>query len=118
MIVDASAFAEKLNKVSDDISRLVARVEGLVDTEGASFLSEARQAAETFRKMADELSGRLDTATEGISRITGRGARELETFLTEGQAAFRSVQRLLSQIERNPQRFFFGGSQVPEYNAR
>jgi phospholipid/cholesterol/gamma-HCH transport system substrate-binding protein len=118
LIGDANALAQKLNKVGDDIDKLVARVSGLVETDGAGFLADARQAAATFREMAADLNARLDTMTEGIDRATGRSVREFESFLVEGQAAFRKVQNLIDLMQRNPQRFFSGGSQVPEYRAR
>jgi len=118
LIGDAGTLAQKFQKVSDDIEALVARVDGLVETDGAGFLQEARAAAETFRKLADDLSTRIDTATAGIERATGRGVREFESFLSEGRATLRSIQRVMDSLERSPQRFLSGGSQVPEYNTR
>lgn len=118
LITDASTLAQKLNKVSDDIDRLVARVDGMVETDAAGFLTDAREAAATFRQLAADLSQRLDAATEGISRATSRGVRELESFLSEGRTTFRSIQGLIARMERNPQRFFSGGSQIPEYTPR
>lgn len=118
LIADAGALAQKLNKVGDDIDKLIARVNGLVEGDGTSFLKDASEAAATFRQLASDLQEQINTATEGISRATGRGVRELESFLTEGRTTFRSIQSLVERVERNPQRFLTGRSQVPEYTPR
>ncbi|HSM19863.1 MAG TPA: hypothetical protein VK844_05790, partial [Hyphomicrobiales bacterium] len=118
LIGDANQLAQKLNKVGDDIDALVARVSQMVDTDAAGFLEDAREAAATFRQIAADLSGQLDRATQGIERATGRSVREFEGFLTEGRRTFRNIQTLIDRIQRNPQRFFSGGSQVPEYRGR
>ncbi|MDP2618727.1 MAG: MlaD family protein [Hyphomicrobiales bacterium] len=118
LITDANALAQKLNKVGDDIDKLVARVSGMVETDAAGFLTDAREAAATFRQLAADLSEQLGTATEGIERATGRGVRELESFLAEGRTTFRTIQSFVERMERNPQRFLSGRSQVPEYTPR
>lgn len=118
LIGDANQLAQKLNKVGNDIDALVARVSQMVDTDAAGFLEDARAAAATFRQIAADLSGQLDRATQGIERATGRSVREFESFLTEGRRTFRNIQTLIDRMQRNPQRFFSGGSQVPEYRGR
>lgn len=115
---DAATLAAKLNAVSDDIGRMVNRVDGLVAEDGAAFMREARLAAETFRKMATELSGKIDAATEGLNRLSGRSIKEIETFAVEGRSTLRDMQRVMDRLERNPQRFFFGRSQLPETRSR
>lgn len=115
---DAGKLAAKLNKVGDDISRMVNRADGLIAEDGAAFMREARLAAETFRKMAGELSAKIDAATEGLNRLSGRSIKEIETFAVEGRSTLRDLQRVMDRLERNPQRFFFGQSQVPETRAR
>lgn len=118
LIKDAGELAGKLNTVSGDIEELVKRVDGLVATDGTAFLAEARKAAETFRELAENLEGRLDTATEGLSRATGRGLREFESFVVEGRSALQSLKRVVDRIERDPGRFLSGGRRVPEYRGR
>lgn len=118
MIKDASELAVKLKKTSDDLDALVLRVDGLVETDGTAFIQEARKAAETFRQLAENLDERIGTATEGISRVTGRGFREFEAFVVEGRTTLRNMQRVLDRLESNPKRFLFGGSRVPEYNSQ
>jgi phospholipid/cholesterol/gamma-HCH transport system substrate-binding protein len=35
--------------------------------------------------------------------------------MRDGRRAARSLDRVLEQIEKNPQSFLFGGSTIPEY---
>ena len=118
MLKDASNLAAKLSKTSDEIDALVQRVDGLVAGDGTEFMSEAKKAAQTFRQLAENLDERIGTATEGISRVTGRGFKEFEAFVVEGRSTLRDIKRILDRMERNPQRFFFGRTQVPEYQPR
>ena len=37
-------------------------------------------------------------------------------FMRDGRRAARSLDRVLTKIEQNPQSLIFGGSSVPEYN--
>jgi phospholipid/cholesterol/gamma-HCH transport system substrate-binding protein len=53
-----------------------------------------------------------------MTRFAKDGLKEFELFMREGRQAARSLDRVLEQIEKNPQSFLFGGSTIPEYNPK
>lgn len=100
-------FVKDASEVAGRLNDLVARVDRIVGEEGEDFMAEARAAAQSFRRLADNLNQRAD-----------RGVREIEAFAVEGRSTLRDMQRVIDRLERNPSRFFFGRSQVPEHSAR
>ncbi len=84
--------------------------------DGQSFLAQAQEAAQAFRDLAQKLDKSYGDSAEGLTRFAKDGLKEFELFMRDGRRAARSLDRVLEQIERNPQSFLFGGSGVPEYN--
>lgn len=97
---DAADVASRLNE-------LVARVDEIVGADGKELVAEAREAVQSFRRLADNLNQRADS-----------GVRQIENFAVEGRSTLRDMRRVIDRLERNPSRFLFGGSQVPEHRGR
>lgn len=101
----------------DAISRTVANIETFSDALADSskridkLMVEATDAASGVKRVSERLESL-------VTRTEDRGLREVETFASEGRATLRNLQRVMERLESNPRRFFFGGSQVPEYNPR
>ena len=101
----------------DAISRTVTNIESFSEALAESskridkLMVEATDAATGVRRVSE----RLETL---VARTEDRGLREVETFASEGRSTLRNIQRVMERLESNPRRFFFGKSQVPEYNPR
>ena len=118
-IDDAAAIAKQLRGTSERIDTLVARVDTMVGKDGDGFIQNLSETAKSFRTLADNLNARLDVISADIQRFSGRGLRDVEAFVSEGRRALSSIERVLTEFERNPSRFILqGGSNVREYNAR
>ena len=115
MVSNISEVARRLNTVAGRIDRLTEKVDGLVNNQGESFFTDAAAAAKSVREAADELEAQIGPALAGISRLTNRGAGDLEAFLDESRSTVSRLDRVLSGIEDNPAQFFFNGRNVPEY---
>lgn len=112
---DAGGVAARLLEVSNRIDGLVARADSLVEVEGSAFFKEAVAAAESVRRTATTLESEISQVTNGIGRLTDRGADELITLLRESRQAVARLDRIFANIERNPAQFVIGGEQVPQY---
>ncbi|HXK54244.1 MAG TPA: MlaD family protein [Hyphomicrobiales bacterium] len=110
-IKDAGELASRLNGTSKKLDDLIARTDKIVATDGEAFIKEAREAATTFKQLAENLNKGLG---EGVSRVAGRSLREAEAFVVEGRTTLRNMQRVLDRLERSPKDFLLGGSRVPE----
>lgn len=116
VIRDARELTADLRRVSAKVESTVDEVSGYVSDDGESFLAQAQEAAKSFRQLADKLDRSIGDSSEGLARFAEDGLQEFELFMRDGRRAARTLERVLERMERNPQSFLFGGSQVPEYN--
>lgn len=115
VIRDARKLTTDLRRVSAKIETTVDTVSGYVDGSD-SFMAQAEEAAKSFKQLADKLDRSIGDSAEGMARFAEDGLQEFELFMRDGRRAARTLDRVLERLERNPQSFLFGGSQVPEYN--
>jgi phospholipid/cholesterol/gamma-HCH transport system substrate-binding protein len=67
--------------------------------------------------LADHLDQRTAKLTNDLSGFTGPGLRQLEGLIASARDAVASINRVARDLERNPRRFLFGGSQVRDYST-
>lgn len=115
VIRDAKALSEQIKRVADKIEKSVDNFSKYMTDDGQSFLAEAQAAAASFKQLAEKLDKSLGDSADGMTRFAKDGLKEFELFMRDGRRAARSLDRVLEQIERNPQSFLFGGKTVPEY---
>jgi phospholipid/cholesterol/gamma-HCH transport system substrate-binding protein len=139
LIADAAGTMENLRgatgslnelaaALKKDSARLTARaeatlasVEGLVeaaegsfqDTSGevAAFLEDLRNAAESFEAMSQEVHSLVAENREPIHSFTVGGLYELTTLITEARGLLVGLNRVTTEVERDPARFLFGNQQ-------
>ncbi|MDA7947550.1 MAG: MCE family protein [Hyphomicrobiaceae bacterium] len=116
VIRDARELTAQIRRVADKIEKTVDNVSKYVSDDGQSFLAQAQEAAQAFRDLAKKLDKAYGDSAEGLTRFAKDGLKEFELFMRDGRRAARTLDRVLEQVERNPQSFLFGGSSVPEYN--
>lgn len=69
----------------------------------------------SFEKMTLQLEQLIAAVKPGLSRFSGSGLRDAETLLKQSKATLNSFNRLIRQVESNPQRFLFGDKRTPKY---
>lgn len=119
-ITDASELAERLNGASTRVDSVLAKLDGLLgsdDAQGA--IAEASSTMEAFREVAETLNERIGPITEGLSRFSGQGLRDVEALVRDSRRSIGRIERAISSIERNPQRIITGGEgEVRRYDGR
>ncbi|MCW2310258.1 MlaD family protein [Rhodobium gokarnense] len=118
IVADARQFSNRLNAVSVRIESLLAKVEGMVDSDGEGFITEATKAAQSIRKAADAFASRADTIAGGLERFSTRGVRDFEAMMNQGRQTLDTIERTFSDLDKNPNRVIFGGSNQPTYKRR
>jgi phospholipid/cholesterol/gamma-HCH transport system substrate-binding protein len=116
VIRDARALSEQIKRVADKIEKSVDNFSKYMTDDGQSFLAQAQEAAKSFKELAEKLDKSIGDSADGMTRFAKDGLKEFELFMRDGRRAARTLDRVLEQIERNPQSFLFGGKTVPEYN--
>lgn len=115
VIRDAKALSEQIKRISDKIENSVDNFSKYMTDDGQSFLAQAQEAAQSFKKLAEKLDKSFGDSADGMTRFAKDGLKEFELFMRDGRRAARTLERVLEQVEKNPQSFLFGGSTVPEY---
>lgn len=119
IVDDISDFTDRLANVGERIDKILSNVETITGGgESNGMFKDIASAATSIRTLADNLDKRTAELSAGISRFTGSGLRDIQGLATDGKRTLAEIERTLRQIERNPQRFIFGGgTRVPDYNG-
>ena len=127
-IVDsAHSMMGRLDEASKRVDGILAKIDGIAGSEegkgvikqAAGFLEEATAAAKSIKETAQAFQSRAGEIADGLAKLTGAGARDLRDFVAEGKRTLGSIDRAVSNIDRDPKRLIFGGQggAVPEYGG-
>lgn len=115
LLRNAGEVSGKLNAMADRIDNLIKSFSG----EGQNnMFAEFTQTARAVRTLAERLDTRTAQLSNSISGFTDRTIRDIQSLSADGRRTLSELERTLRSLERNPQRFIFGGSGVPEFNRR
>lgn len=117
---NASELTAKLNASADKLDSVLKNIDQFVGSpEAKGTLGEFAETAKAFRELAENLDRRTAELTSGVGRVTGAGLREIESLTTEGRRTLGELNRVLRDLERNPQQLLFGSKPaLPQYNGR
>lgn len=114
LFADASQTMTNLRDASDalkttagTINTTVARSEPKV----AGLVDDLRATAKTMTGVANEVEALIAENRAPLRDFTGEGLYELTNFLSEARALIDGLNRVTTQVERDPARFIFGGQQ-------
>ena len=127
-IVDsAHAMMGRLDEASKRVDGILAKIDGIAGSEegkgvikqAAGFLDEATAAAKSIKETAQAFQSRAAEIADGMSKLTGAGVRDLRDFVAEGKRTLGTIDRAVTNIDRDPKRLIFGGQggSVPEYSG-
>jgi phospholipid/cholesterol/gamma-HCH transport system substrate-binding protein len=86
-------------------------------TEARALIEDLRGTAKSFTSLSGELKELVAENREGIRDFTSTGLSELSVLLIEMRDLVVALNRVTTDIERDPARFFFGNRQQG-YEAR
>jgi phospholipid/cholesterol/gamma-HCH transport system substrate-binding protein len=97
----------------------MAGLEGLGgDTDKPGMFKDVSDAAKSFRALSDNLDKRTAEISAGLTRFSGSGLRDIQGLASDGKRTLAEIERVLRNLERNPQRVIFGGgARPPDYNG-
>lgn len=121
-------FESLINQVREDSARLASRADDAVTaveqltvsldrSVGSSadaltvLLEEMRGSARAFTKMTDEIQAMVAENREPFHDFTAGGLYELNTLLIEARALLTGLNRVTTEVGRDPARFLFGDQQ-------
>jgi phospholipid/cholesterol/gamma-HCH transport system substrate-binding protein len=119
VVNDARELSDRLNKASVRIDGILARADTLLgEGQDSGVFDQVREAAKSIQTLSDNLDKRTALLSGDITKFTSSGLRDLSGLINSGRQTLSGVDRVVRDLERNPQRFIFGGGGVPEYAPR
>lgn len=112
IVKNAAEVSAKLNGMADRVDALLRSFDG---NGSNNMFAEFTNTARSIRTLAERLDTRTAQLTNSISGFTDRTLRDIQSLSSDGRRTLSELDRTLRALERNPQRFIFGGSGVPEY---
>lgn len=91
--------SERLDKIMAGLENLT----GSGDNQG-----EIAQAAESVRRLADNLDKRTEAISAGLTHFTNSGLKEFEAFAVDGRRTLAELQKTIKNIDQHPSRLIFG----------
>ncbi|WP_075996285.1 MlaD family protein [Salaquimonas pukyongi] len=120
IITDARQMAERLNQSSTRVDGVLAKLDGFLGADGSGdVMKDVRLTLAEFRTVAKTMQTSINSITGGISRFTNSGLGDIQALITDARRSVNRIDRVVGQIERDPQRFLLGGGGgVRTYNGR
>lgn len=116
IVADAKSMISRLNEASARVDGVLSKADSLLGNgQDSGVFDEVKKTAESIRILAENLDKRTASLSSDMSDFTGRGLRDLSGLIASGRETLTSVDRVVRNLEQNPQRFLFGGGGVPEY---
>lgn len=120
IIANFGEMSDRLNKASARVDQVLAKLDGVLgsdETQGA--IVEAQETFAAFRQVAETINARIGTITDGLSRFSGQGLRDVEALVRDARRSITRIEQAISDFERNPQRILGGGEgEVRRYDGR
>jgi phospholipid/cholesterol/gamma-HCH transport system substrate-binding protein len=91
--------SERLDKVMAGFENLA----GSGDNQG-----EIAEAAESIRKLADDLDKRTGEISTGLAHFSNSGLKEFEAFASDGRRTLAELNKAIKNIDEHPSRLLFG----------
>lgn len=117
IIKDTKALSAQFRTIATKLDAAVSQVSGFLSGDSKSFVEQAKKAITTFQNLATKLDNSLGDGTDGMVRMAKESLQEFQQFMRDGRRAVRNFDKIMEQIDRNPQAFIFG-EKVPEYKPR
>lgn len=109
LFADFSAAANSIRELSDRLNAMAA------SEEGQTVLADIGAAANSVESLANALDERTAAISSGIIDFTNNGLGAYRRLANEAVRSLELFNRVMQQIERNPQSLVFGGETVRDF---
>ena len=110
----ASQTMANLRDASNALKTTAGTINETVDRnepEVAALITDLRKSATTMTRVSNEIEALIAENREPLRDFTSEGLYELTNFLSEARALIDGLNRVTTQVERDPARFIFGDQQ-------
>ena len=118
-IKNATEMMAKLNELADKIDGLIASAQSFIGAPGTKgALTQLGDAAQSVKKLADDLDVRVKEISVGLNRFSNSGLRQYEALAVQGQRVLEDIDQTVRSFKQNPSQLIWGGKpSLPEYRS-
>ena len=116
---NATEITAKLNNSADKIDGLLTSAQGFLGSPGTKgALSQVGDAAQSVKKLADDVDARVKEISVGLSRFSNSGLRQYEALAIQAQRVLEDIDQAVRSFKQNPSQVIFGARpSLPEYRG-
>jgi phospholipid/cholesterol/gamma-HCH transport system substrate-binding protein len=118
-IKNATEMVAKLNESADKVDGVLTSAQsflGAPGTKGA--LDHVSEAAQSIKKLADDVDGRVKEISVGLARFSNSGLRQYEALAVTGQRVLEDIDQTVRAFKANPSQLIWGAKpSLPEFRA-
>ena len=117
---NASDMMAKLNRSADKVDGVLTSAQSFLGSPGTKgALAQVGDAAQSVKKLADNLDVRIKEISVGLNHFSNSGLREYEGLAIQGRRVLDDIDRVVRSFERNPTQLIWGSkSSLPEYRGQ
>ena len=116
---NATEISAKLNESADKLDGLIESAQsflGAPGTKGA--LGSIGDAAQSVKKLADDVDVRVKEISVGLTRFSSSGLRQYEALAVQGQRVLDDIDQTARSFKQNPSQLIWGAKpSLPEYRG-
>jgi phospholipid/cholesterol/gamma-HCH transport system substrate-binding protein len=118
-IKSATEMMAKLNASADKVDGLMTSLQGFVGAPGTKgALQQVSDAAQSIKKLADDVDVRVKEISVGLNRFSNSGLRQYEALAIQGQRVLEDIDQTVRSFKQNPSQLIWGARpSLPDYRA-
>jgi phospholipid/cholesterol/gamma-HCH transport system substrate-binding protein len=118
IVADARAVSGRFRSLGERAESLLTKLDDMAGEGTGGILGDASETLAAIRAAADNFNAQVAVLGGGLTDFSDRGLRDFQNLVTEGQRTIARLDRVISNLERNPAGYLLGGESVPEYGGR
>jgi phospholipid/cholesterol/gamma-HCH transport system substrate-binding protein len=118
IVADARNLSSRFQSLGERADSLLTKLDGMAGSEPGGIMKDATETLAAIRAAADNFNAQISVLGGGLGDFSDRGLNDLKGLVTQGQRTFEHLDRVISNVERNPTGYLLGGENVPEYGGR
>lgn len=118
IVAEARAVSERFGTLGERAESLFTKLDSMAGQGSGGILEDAAATLAAIRAAADNFNAQVAVLGGGLTDFSDRGLRDFQSLVTDGQRTMSRLDRVISNLERDPAGFLLGGESVPEYGGR
>jgi phospholipid/cholesterol/gamma-HCH transport system substrate-binding protein len=118
IIADARGVSARFASLGERADSLLTKLDNMAGSGAGGIMTDATETLAAIKAAADNFNAQVSILGGGLGDFNDRGLRDFQSLVTEGQRTIARLDRVISNLEKNPTGFLLGGENVPEYGGR